>query len=57
MKPDFSKFSEYMLAKEAVNKIADSSMFGTKIELTQEECRALFSQKIIDLDKVTGMLV
>jgi hypothetical protein len=57
MNPDFSKFPEYMLAKDALNKIADSAMFGTKIELTQEECRALISQKVVDLGKNAGMMV
>jgi len=57
MNPDFSKFPEYMLAKDALNKIADSAMFGTKIELTQEECRALISQKVVDLEKNVGMMV
>jgi hypothetical protein len=56
MNPDFSKFPEYMLAKDALNKIASSAMFGTEIELTQEECRALISQKVIDLQANVGML-
>ena len=57
MKINPEQFQEYLLAKNALNKIADCAMFQTKIELTPEECRALFSQKIIDLNENSGMVV
>lgn len=50
-------FQQYMLAKDALNKLADCSMFGAKsVELTREEVLALFAQKVIDLDVQRGMM-
>jgi len=52
----FDELPEYLLAKSALNKIADCATFSSKVEITPEECRALFSQKIIDLDQYQAML-
>lgn len=53
----FDKFGEYMLAKSATLKIFNYAMHGIKCDLTREECAALFSQRVIDLEKEMGMLV
>lgn len=53
----FDKFGEYMLAKDALNKLLDSVTYGTNVELTSDECRALLSQNVIDMDKNLGMVM
>lgn len=50
------QFQEYMLAKDALNKLMNCANYDEKIELTPQECRALFSQKIIDVNENLGML-
>lgn len=56
MKMDPTKFDEYMLAKKALNKIADCAIFGEPVALTPQECRALFAQKVIDLEVNRAMM-
>jgi hypothetical protein len=57
MKTDPEKFNDYMLAKDALNKLADCAAFGeNSVTLTRDEILALFSQKVIDLDANQGMI-
>ena len=56
MKINPEKFDEYMNAKNALNKIADCATFGEPVALTPQECRALFAQKVIDLEVNRGMM-
>lgn len=56
MKIDSEQFNQYMLAKDALHKLADCATFGQKCELTREEVLALFSEKMIDLEAQRGML-
>lgn len=61
MKIDPEKFQEYMLAKQVLNKMYVCATFGSdqpdaSISLSRDECRALFSQKVIDLEKSRLML-
>lgn len=57
VKIDSEKFAEYMLAKDALNKLADCASFSDdSVTLTRDEVLALFSQKVIDLDAQRGML-
>ena len=53
---NFKKFNEYMIAKDALHKIADCATFGGKCELSREEILALFAQKVIDIELNSGML-
>ncbi len=45
-----------MLAKEAFAKIVQSAQFGEAVILTCPECKALFEQGVIDVEKNMGMV-
>lgn len=57
MKIGPEKFNEYMIAKEALNKMYSAIKFTNEgCYLTKTEIQALFSQKVIDLDAHRGMM-
>jgi hypothetical protein len=57
IKIDPEKFNDYMLAKDALNKMYVCATIGdASVSLTRDECFALFSQKVIDLGANQGMM-
>lgn len=58
MKINSEQFHQYMLAKDAYLKIRECGQFASsaKIELTQEECRALLNSDIFNYNIIIGLL-
>jgi hypothetical protein len=52
------QFNQYMLAKTAFLKIRECGGFqsSAKIELTQEECKALLNSDVFNVDSVIGFV-